>query len=126
MFIMIIVYYDVDLTDFVVLEENRSCMEQEMNRCQVAVKEAEQLINGLQDESNATQQKLVRSLDLQNRWKERSEALVEQLQAEQNRAIIAEQTSTKYLHKSQTLKAHYQQVIHCCLNKIEQDELFEN
>ena len=91
-------------------------MEQDMSRVRSEVKEAEQLVCRLREELNGNQQKLVRSQELQNRWKERSEALVEQLQAEQNRAILAEQTSAKYLHKAQALKAHYQQVTmsFCC------------
>lgn len=93
-----------------VLEDNRSSMEQDSSRVRSEVKEAEQLICRLREELNGNQQKLARSQDLQNRWKERSEALVEQLQAEQNRAILAEQASAKYLHKVQTLKNHYHQV----------------
>ena len=93
-----------------VLEENRSSMEQDMSRVRSEVKEAEQLVSRLREELNGNQQKLARSQDVQNRWKERSEALVEQLQAEQNRAILAEQASAKCLHKSQTLKLQYQQV----------------
>lgn len=64
---------------------------------------------------NINQQKLERSQDVQNRWKERSEALVEQLQAEQNRTILAEQAVTKYMNKVQAIKMHYQQVYDDCL-----------
>ena len=89
-------------------------MEKEICHLRSAIREAEQVVGHLKEDLNVTQQKLERSQDLQNRWKERAEALVEQLQAEQNRSILAEQASVKHLNKIQNLKLHYQQV---CINR---------
>lgn len=75
------------------------------------VKDADQQVARLTEDLNISQQKLERAQDVQNRWKERSEALVEQLQAEQNRTILAEQAVTKYMSKVQAIKMHYQQVL---------------
>lgn len=74
------------------------------------MKDADQQVARLGEDLNISQQKLERSQEVQNRWKERSEALVEQLQAEQNRTILAEQAVTKYMNKVQAIKVHYQQV----------------
>lgn len=93
-----------------VLEENRGVLEREVHHLRTLVKDGEQQIARLTEDLNVSQQKLERSHDVQNRWKERSEALVEQLQAEQNRTILAEQAVTKYMAKIQAIKIHYQQV----------------
>jgi len=95
----------------IVLEENRGALEREIHHLRTLVKDGEQQVARLTEDLNISQQKLERSQDVQNRWKERSEALVEQLQAEQNRTILAEQSVTKYMSKIQSIKMHYQQVI---------------
>ena len=92
------------------LEENRGVLEREIHHLRTLVKDADQQVARLTEDLNINQQKLERSQDVQNRWKERSEALVEQLQAEQNRTILAEQAVTKYMNKVQAIKMHYQQV----------------
>lgn len=98
------------LTNKIVLEENRGVLEREVHHLRTLVKDAEKQVARLSEDLNISQQKLERSQEVQNRWKERSEALVEQLQAEQNRTILAEQAITKYINKIQTIKLHYQQV----------------
>lgn len=92
------------------MEENRGVLEREIHHLRTLVKDGDQQVARLTEDLNISQQKLERSQDVQNRWKERSEALVEQLQAEQNRTILAEQTVTKYMTKIQAIKVHYQQV----------------
>lgn len=92
------------------LEENRGVLEREIHHLRTLVKDGDQQVARLTEDLNVNQQKLERSQDVQNRWKERSEALVEQLQAEQNRTILAEQAVTKYMAKIQAIKLHYQQV----------------
>jgi len=94
----------------IVLEENRGVLEREIHHLRTLVKDADQQVARLTEDLNVNQQKLERSQDAQNRWKERSEALVEQLQAEQNRTILAEQAVTKYMNKAQAIKMHFQQV----------------
>jgi len=93
-----------------VLEENRGVLEREIHHLRTLVKDGDQQVARLTEDLNISQQKLERSQDVQNRWKERSEELVGQLQAEQNRTILAEQTVTKYMTKIQAIKVHYQQV----------------
>lgn len=95
------------------LEENRGVLEREVHHLRTLVKDAEKQVARLTEDLNISQQKLERSQEVQNRWKERSEALVEQLQAEQNRTILAEQAITKYINKIQAIKLHYQQVKRC-------------
>lgn len=94
----------------IALEENRGVLEREIHHLRTLVKDADQQVARLNEDLNISQQKLERSQEVQNRWKERSEALVEQLQAEQNRTILAEQAVTKYMNKVQSIKVHYQQV----------------
>ena len=104
------------------LEENRGVLEREIHHLRTLVKDADQQVARLTEDLNVNQQKLERSQDAQNRWKERSEALVEQLQAEQNRTILAEQAVTKYMNKAQAINMHFQQVSDECLlifNKIQ-------
>lgn len=99
---------------FSVLEENRGVLEREIHHLRTLVKDADQQVARFTEDLNVNQQKLERSQDAQNRWKERSEALVEQLQAEQNRTILAEQAVTKYMNKAQAIKMHFQQVNSNC------------
>lgn len=107
---------NLNLIDYyIVLEENRGVLEREIHHLRTLVKDADQQVARLTEDLNVNQQKLERSQDAQNRWKERSEALVEQLQAEQNRTILAEQAVTKYMNKAQAIKMHFQQVSDECL-----------
>ncbi|XP_046437712.1 paramyosin-like isoform X1 [Daphnia pulex] len=103
-----------------VLEENRGVLEREIHHLRTLVKDADQQVARLTEDLNVNQQKLERSQDAQNRWKERSEALVEQLQAEQNRTILAEQAVTKYMNKAQAIKMHFQQMEQQYTQKLQQ------
>lgn len=109
-FLIRIMTFISNLFFLIVLEENRGVLEREVHHLRTLVKDAEKQVARLSEDLNMNQQKLERSQEAQARWKERSEALVEQLQAEQNRTILAEQAITKYINKIQTIKLHYQQV----------------
>ena len=96
-----------------VLEDNRGVMDQQLAHLRTAVKEAEQQTDRMSKDLSGSQQQLHRTQDQQQRWKERCEVLVEQLQAEQNRAILAEKAAAEHMNKVQALKLHITQVIFC-------------
>ena len=79
------------------LEENRGVLERENHHLRTSVKDGEQQVARLTEDLNISQQKLERLQDVQNWWIERSKALVEQLQAQQNRTILAEQAVTNWM-----------------------------
>lgn len=95
-----------------VLEENRVVLEQQILDLRAKNKKEEVESDRLLSNLQATQQHLQNTQDQMKRWKDRCEALVEQLQAEQNRAILAEKAAVEHLNKNQALKLHAQQVIH--------------
>ena len=100
-----------------VLEDNRGVMDQQLAHLRTAVKEAEQQTDRMSKDLSGSQQQLHRTQDQQQRWKERCEVLVEQLQAEQNRAILAEKAAAEHMNKVQALKLHITQVISAALRR---------
>lgn len=95
---------------FSVLEANRDVTEQQLVHLRTAAKEAEQQTDRMSKDLSGSQHQLHRTQDQQARWKERCEVLVEQLQAEQNRAILAEKAANEHVAKIQALKLHITQV----------------